>query len=41
MMFGLQFLDMQKRLEGLTEAELEALLEQVDEEKRRLGEKVN
>lgn len=40
-MFSLQFLDMQKRLEGLTEAELEALLEQVDEEKRRLGEKVN
>lgn len=34
---------MQKRLEGLTEAELEALLEQVEEEKRRLasGEKVN
>ncbi|XP_040366345.1 uncharacterized protein LOC112178956 isoform X2 [Rosa chinensis] len=32
---------MEKRLEGLTEAELEALLEQVDEEKRRLGEKVN
>uniref|UniRef100_A0A2N9EE20 Uncharacterized protein n=1 Tax=Fagus sylvatica TaxID=28930 RepID=A0A2N9EE20_FAGSY len=26
---------MQKRLDGLTEAELEALLEQVDEEKRR------
>ncbi|OVA13810.1 Protein of unknown function DUF3007 [Macleaya cordata] len=34
---------MQKRLEGLTEAELEALLEQVEEEKQRLasGEKVN
>lgn len=34
---------MEKRLEGLTEAELEALLEQVEEEKRRLasGEKVN
>jgi len=33
---------MQKRLEGLTEAELEALLEQVEEEKIRLarGEKV-
>ena len=33
----------QKRLEGLTEAELEALLEQVEEEKRRLasGEQVN
>ncbi|KAM1238779.1 hypothetical protein ACFX14_039461 [Malus domestica] len=29
---------MEKRLEGLTEAELEALLEQVEEEKRRLGE---
>ncbi|GKV46826.1 hypothetical protein SLEP1_g53787 [Rubroshorea leprosula] len=28
---------MQKRLEGLTEAELEALLEQVEEEKRGLG----
>lgn len=28
---------MEKRLEGLTEAELEALLEQVEEEKRRLG----
>lgn len=27
---------MEKRLEGLTEAELEALLEQVEEEKRRL-----
>lgn len=38
---GVKFLDVQKRLEGLTEAELEALLEQVDEEKRRLGEKVN
>lgn len=37
------FHGMQKRLEGLTEAELEALLEQVEEEKRRLasGEKVN
>ncbi|ESR64834.1 hypothetical protein CICLE_v10009503mg [Citrus x clementina] len=34
---------MQKRLEGLTEAELEALIEQVEEEKRRLasGEQVN
>ncbi|RVW52697.1 hypothetical protein CK203_104726 [Vitis vinifera] len=34
---------MQKRLEGLTEAELEVLLEQVEEEKRRLasGEQVN
>ncbi|EOY21371.1 hypothetical protein SCA6_003820 [Theobroma cacao] len=34
---------MQKRLEGLTEAELEALLEQVDEEKRSQasGEQVN
>ncbi|KAK3026253.1 hypothetical protein RJ639_041629 [Escallonia herrerae] len=34
---------MQKRLDGLTEAELEALLEQVEEDKRRLasGEKVN
>ncbi|XP_057473513.1 uncharacterized protein LOC130761934 isoform X1 [Actinidia eriantha] len=34
---------MEKRLEGLTEAELEALLEQVEEEKRRLasGEQVN
>ncbi|KAJ4970262.1 hypothetical protein NE237_003361 [Protea cynaroides] len=34
---------MQKRLEGLTEAELEALLEQVEEEKNRLasGEKLN
>ncbi|XP_021801067.1 uncharacterized protein LOC110745297 [Prunus avium] len=31
---------MEKRLEGLTEAELEALLEQVAEEKRRLGEQV-
>ncbi|KAG9444254.1 hypothetical protein H6P81_015594 [Aristolochia fimbriata] len=33
---------MQKRLEGLTEAELEALLEQVEEEKRQLasGEQV-
>ncbi|VVA19539.1 PREDICTED: DUF3007 domain-containing [Prunus dulcis] len=31
---------MEKRLEGLTEAELEALLEQVEEEKRRLGEQV-
>lgn len=33
----------QKRLEGLTEAELEALLEQVEEEKRRLasGEQLN
>ncbi|TQD90744.1 hypothetical protein C1H46_023676 [Malus baccata] len=29
---------MEKRLEGLTEAELEALVEQVEEEKRRLGE---
>ncbi|KAK1318244.1 hypothetical protein QJS10_CPB04g00523 [Acorus calamus] len=28
---------MEKRLEGLTEAELEALLEQVEEEKRRMG----
>ncbi|KAK9996651.1 hypothetical protein SO802_021337 [Lithocarpus litseifolius] len=28
---------MEKRLEGLTEAELEALLEQVEEEKRRLA----
>ncbi|XP_008786785.1 uncharacterized protein LOC103705004 [Phoenix dactylifera] len=28
---------MQKRLEGLTEAELEALLEQVEEEKRRMA----
>jgi hypothetical protein len=27
--------NLQKRLDGLTEAELEALLEQVDEEKRR------
>lgn len=36
-------LDLQKRLEGLSEAELEALLEQVEEEKRRLtsGEQVN
>ncbi|XP_037494933.1 uncharacterized protein LOC105645305 isoform X4 [Jatropha curcas] len=34
---------MQKRIEGLTEAELEALLEQVEEEKRRLGsgDKIN
>ncbi|XP_022735569.1 uncharacterized protein LOC111288881 isoform X1 [Durio zibethinus] len=34
---------MQKRLEGLTEAELEALLEQVEEEKQRQasGEQVN
>ncbi|CAL5374166.1 unnamed protein product [Camellia sinensis] len=34
---------MEKRLEGLTEAELEALLEQVEEEKRRLasGEQIN
>ncbi|KAK3036986.1 hypothetical protein RJ639_029975 [Escallonia herrerae] len=34
---------MQKRLDGLTEAELEALLEQVEEDKRCLasGEKVN
>ncbi|CAK9158643.1 unnamed protein product [Ilex paraguariensis] len=34
---------MQKRLEGLTEAELEALLEQVEEEKRRVtsGEQIN
>ncbi|XP_052180733.1 uncharacterized protein LOC127793948 isoform X2 [Diospyros lotus] len=34
---------MEKRLESLTEAELEALLEQVEEEKRRLGsgEQVN
>ncbi|KAF3947714.1 hypothetical protein CMV_026186, partial [Castanea mollissima] len=34
---------MEKRLEGLTEAELEALLEQVEEEKRRLasGDQVN
>ncbi|KAJ0106070.1 hypothetical protein Patl1_19584 [Pistacia atlantica] len=34
---------MEKRLEGLTEAELEVLLEQVEEEKRRLasGEQVN
>ncbi|KAK3228321.1 hypothetical protein Dsin_008183 [Dipteronia sinensis] len=34
---------MEKRLEGLSEAELEALLEQVEEEKRRLasGEQVN
>ncbi|OAY46501.1 hypothetical protein MANES_06G004800v8 [Manihot esculenta] len=34
---------MQKRLEGLTEAELEALLEQVEEEKKRLanGEQIN
>ncbi|XP_044476568.1 uncharacterized protein LOC123204087 [Mangifera indica] len=34
---------MEKRLEGLTEAELEALLEQVEEEKRRLasGEQLN
>lgn len=33
---------LQKRLEGLTEAELEALLEQVEEEKRTLasGEQV-
>lgn len=33
----------QKRLEGLTEAELQVLLEQVEEEKRRLasGEQVN
>lgn len=33
---------MQKRLEGLTEAEIEALLEQVEEEKRRIasGEQV-
>ncbi|XVF53773.1 hypothetical protein PTKIN_Ptkin05aG0125700 [Pterospermum kingtungense] len=29
---------MQKRLEGLTEAELEALLEQVEEEKQRQGQ---
>lgn len=38
---GLAFL--QKRLEGLTEAEIEALLEQVEEEKRRQasGEQVN
>ncbi|WOL17113.1 hypothetical protein Cni_G25902 [Canna indica] len=34
---------MEKRLEGLTEAELEALLEQVEEEKTRLmrGEQIN
>lgn len=34
---------LQKRLEGLTEAELEALLEQVEEEKQRQasGEQVN
>ncbi|KAM7471073.1 hypothetical protein LguiA_009256 [Lonicera macranthoides] len=34
---------MQKRLEGLTQAELEALLEQVEEENRRLasGEKID
>ncbi|GMP32919.1 hypothetical protein CsSME_00006456 [Camellia sinensis var. sinensis] len=34
---------LEKRLEGLTEAELEALLEQVEEEKRRLasGEQIN
>jgi hypothetical protein len=34
--------DLQKRIEGLTEAELEVLLEQVEEEKRRLtrGEQV-
>ncbi|KAI8019491.1 hypothetical protein LOK49_LG04G01659 [Camellia lanceoleosa] len=34
---------MEKRLEGLTEAELEALLEQVEEEKRRQasGEQIN
>ncbi|KAL3570743.1 hypothetical protein D5086_027992 [Populus alba] len=34
---------MEKRLEGLSEAELEALLEQVEEEKRRQasGEKIN
>ncbi|XP_062157681.1 uncharacterized protein LOC133865313 isoform X2 [Alnus glutinosa] len=34
---------MEKRIEGLTEAELEGLLEQVEEEKRRLasGEQVN
>ncbi|KAF5445546.1 hypothetical protein F2P56_034592 [Juglans regia] len=34
---------MEKRLDGLTEAEIEALLEQVEEEKRRLsrGEQVN
>lgn len=34
---------LQKRLEGLTEAELEVLLEQVEEEKRRIasGEQVN
>ena len=34
---------LQKRLEGLSEAELEALLEQVEEEKRRQasGEKIN
>ncbi|EXB61735.1 hypothetical protein L484_008803 [Morus notabilis] len=30
-------LDLQRRLEGLSEAELEALLEQVEEEKRRLA----
>lgn len=36
-------LNMQKRLEGLTEAELQVLLEQVEEEKRRTtgGEQVN
>ncbi|KAF3437142.1 hypothetical protein FNV43_RR19895 [Rhamnella rubrinervis] len=36
-------MDLQKRLEGLTEAELEVLLEQVEEEKRQLanGEQVN
>lgn len=40
--FGL-VLVLQKRIESLTEAELEALLEQVEEEKRRLasGEQVN
>lgn len=34
---------LQKRLEGLTEAEIEALLERVEEEKRHLakGEQVN
>lgn len=38
-----KFPKFQKRLEGLTEAELEALLEQVEEEKRRLasGEQIN
>lgn len=35
--WALNFLDLQKRLESLTEAELQVLLEQVEEEKSRLA----